>query len=325
MRLGKTLVAIRACKLKNFNSILIVCPYSAFRAWKKELYKEGEGAPIELTGTRKQRLNKLFNNWPLSQWYIINKEGFLSAYEINKLPWDVVILDESTFIKTPKSQVSRFFVNNFRNVKQRWILTGTPAPEGELDYFQQLKFINPEILPFKNFWIFRHKYFELKEYKWELTEKGKRYLSQRLAKYCYFLTRKQAGIGNIKIYEQRNIKMPAKIKEVYATLKREFILDIGDEFKFTKYATTKWIWLRRLMGGYFNGKFYWDGKCRALEELYFSELKHEPLIIWCSFREDIQMLKTYFGNRIKIGIIHGDVKLEDRDKIVDAFNAEQIQ
>ena len=59
MRLGKTIIAIRRIKTYQAEKILIVCPLSAFYGWVEELKKEKQEAPIELTGTRKKRLQLL--------------------------------------------------------------------------------------------------------------------------------------------------------------------------------------------------------------------------------------------------------------------------
>jgi SNF2 family DNA or RNA helicase len=60
MRLGKTFTTIRRIKLiKECKRNLIVCPYSAFTAWKDELIREEEPEPVELVGTRSQRLKLL--------------------------------------------------------------------------------------------------------------------------------------------------------------------------------------------------------------------------------------------------------------------------
>ena len=68
--------------------------------------------------------------------------------------WECVILDESHFIKNPKSGVSKFFTKNFRNVPHKLCLTGTPMEENEMDFIQQYLFILGDKLPF-DYWRFR--------------------------------------------------------------------------------------------------------------------------------------------------------------------------
>ena len=108
MRLGKTLIAIRWIKSHpEIKRILVVSPYSAFYAWKKELRIEHEPTPIELIGDWTQRSIRLHTP---HKWYLISKEGHLVLPSIRDTSWDCVILDESTFIKDNTTKVSKFFV-----------------------------------------------------------------------------------------------------------------------------------------------------------------------------------------------------------------------
>jgi len=331
MRLGKTKPVIRMTRYWiGIASVLIVAPYSAFMGWRDELKKEGQPPAIELSKKTQARRDDLFNYWGKNKYFMISKEGFLWLPEIKDMSWDVVILDESTFIKNYNTQVTKFFVKNFREVKHRVIMTGLPNPESELDFHSQLEFLDPNIIPMKH-WNFRTKYFLDCDHELILSKKGRKYLSQRLAQYCYFLTRKEAGIGSEKIYETRLIQCPNKVLKVYNTLKTEFIYELDEEFRVTKYATVKFNWMRKLLGGMFDGKRIWDGKCAEIKYLINNDLKGQPLIIWCQYIEEILFLQDYFNEyflkkykknaykRKKIAVIYGEIKKVEREKIIIKF------
>jgi len=324
MRLGKTLVAVRKCKTYAAEHILIACPYSAFKSWRDELVSEGQGKLIELTGKREARLKLLKKAWGKHKWFIASKECHQVIPELAHLKWDVIIIDESTFIKNV-NKTSTFYINNFRKVTHRWLLTGTPAPESELNYFLQLQFADKTILGLKDYWHFRQKYFEPVDYSFEISGKGYKFLSQRLAQKCFFLTRKQAGIGNIKVYEQRMIKMPPTIKKTYKVLKNEFIYETKNNFKFTKFATTKFIWLRKLCGGVMDTELLWKGKTNELFELNEGELKNEQIVIWCAYRDDIWAIANHFTGQVPMGIIHGDIPLKKREELLQQFNEGKLR
>lgn len=324
MRLGKTIPVIRLCKHWNrCVSVLIVAPYSAFMGWCDDLKKESEFPAVELSGPTNERASDLYNHWPVTKYFMISKEAFLYVPEVKDMPWDVVILDESTFIKNPKPKVTHFFINNFRDVKHRVIMTGLPAPDNELDYHQQLTFVNPDIIPM-SYWQFRNKYFNEIGYDWTISKKGRIFLSQRLARYCYFMTRKEAGIGSEKIYETRLIAFPKKVKKVYETLRDEFIYELEDEFRVTKYATVKFNWMRKLLGGMFDGKKIWDGKCKEVKSLMTGELKNESLIIYCQYIEEILYVQQYFKKKFKIGIIYGAVSKKKREYLIKQFQLGEL-
>jgi SNF2 family DNA or RNA helicase len=324
MRLGKTLVAVR--KIKTYakcNSVLIVAPYSAFDGWRKTLKAEYEGIPIELTEPASDAGWQLTLRFPMNKWFLINHSGFLRIPELGMYPWDVVVIDESTCLKAYTSKISKYFAKNFRNVKHRWVLTGLPDPESELDYFQQLKFLNPNVLGW-DVRRFKMRYFvQTEHHQLFITTRGKKLLTDRLAKHCFFMSRKDAGYDIEKIYKRRIVKMPSEIKDIYDKIVDEFILETDEHFRMTKYAVTKFGWLRELCCGmvYKNEtdkELIWPGKLELLEELVEGELKKTPLVIWCRYINDILNIQEKFSDK-KLGIIYGKVKKPDRTKLINKF------
>lgn len=318
MRLGKTLIAIRYLNYLGLKKILIVAPYSALNSWEEELTSEKQSY-ITVFGNKGKRLACLQTK---VKYYLINKEGHLVVPKIGQIKWDAVILDESTFIKSPakvskktgKSSAGKFYIENFMKVPYKIILTGTPAPEHDLEYFNQLYFINPDILGFKNYWIFRNTCFKEFGFKYSMLPTYRKKFNRLLNKHCFFLSRKDAGIENKKIYELRTLEMPAMMKKQYKELKNEF--RIG-KMK-TIYAVTKFLWMRRLFGGFINDGFLYNGKLNIIKELLNSELKNQSVVIYCNFIKELFMLHKYIKNS---EIIYGDVKFKTRVKIINKFQA----
>jgi hypothetical protein len=327
MRLGKTLSLIRHIKqLPNINRVLIVAPYSALDGWQEELNTEGIDS-YTLFGNRKERLDclALFDSDLVvnPSYFLINKEGFLSIPEIARSVWDVVILDESTFIKTPwhhskgklKSKTTFFFCNNFRNVKHRFILTGTPDPEGELDYFCQLLFLDPSILGFKNYWEFRLKCFAQFGYDWQIKPQDRQWLPQRLATSCFFLKRKEVNLGGETIIENRMIELPKEQQAVYDKLEEDFILEYQNIQRQTMFAGAKYTLMRQLCGGFADGQMVSDHKILVLQELLDGELKGQQIVIWAWYVNEVK----YIAKLLKCPFICGDVKPGDREIIRKGF------
>lgn len=330
MRLGKSLVTIRCIKTySNCNNILIVAPYSAFDGWRKTLKNEYEGLPVELVEPGKEVYYKLAGEFSINKWFLINHQGFLRLPELNEFPWDVVVVDESTCLKSYTSKISKYFAKNFRNVLHRWILTGLPDPESELDYFQQLKFLDPNILGW-DVRLFKKRYFvQTDQHQVFITNRGKQLLTDRLSKHCFFMSRKEAGYDIEKIYKSRIVKMPEKIRKIYKKIEREFILETDNYLKMTKYAVTKFGWLRELCCGmvYKNDtdkELIWPGKLGLLEELAEGELKKTPLVIWCRYINDIKNIFDKFKNK-KVGLIYGAVKIPERNKLIEQFQKGNLE
>jgi SNF2 family DNA or RNA helicase len=329
MRLGKTLVVIRRvlADFKGTVNCLIVAPYSALYGWQEHLLAESI-PPDEiclLDGPRAIRIEKhdLFKPWCL-----INKEGFLTLPEIAGRQWDVVVCDESTFLKNPKAKVSKFFTRNFRNVSKRFILTGTPCPESPLDLFQQLRFLDPTILQSKNYWDFRHTWFEqANDFDYVLKPEGKEFLKLRLQRFCSVLSRNDVGINVCKAYERRVFTLPKSIRKIYDTVEREFLLEVkGKIVDSTIFAMKKFIWLRRLCGGEIDGKVLHTEKLKIITDLLSGELRNERIVIWAVFLDEIHAICTaLYYLRIKHESIDGDVPPRYREDFRKDFKAGNLQ
>jgi len=332
MRLGKNAVTIRRvrsytdCKL-----CLIVCPNPAFRSWKRELVREGEGLPIELVGTRKQRGKALAGYMMPTRkprkWYIINKHGWISIKEIASVPWDVLIIDEK-IITDPTAKVTQFFLKNFRRVKHRWILSGKLAPESETQYICPLWFTDPRNWGYAKdaswkpayFYNIRDKYFKPWGFEWRLKKDMEAEWRAKIAKAAYIVDRKDVKLGGLIIHEQRTVQFPEHLRHAYTKLEKSFVLEInGKEIARTIYAPGKHTLFRRLCGGYVPGAEPWTAKLEELCSLLRGELKGEPAIICAMFTEEIDAIETALAAMGRVVRADGSVVGAARDKAEEAF------
>jgi SNF2 family DNA or RNA helicase len=317
-RLGKTLPIIRKIKSLGFQNNLIVAPYSALYGWQEQLQKDGCSSNL-LSGDRETRLLSLRHS---GQFTLVNKEAHLIIPEIATIHWDSVIADESTFLKSPSSLVSQFYTKNFRDCKMRAVLTGTPAPESELEYFQQLLFLNPAILQSASWWAFRAKYFRKAindDHLWFISKQGREFLGRQLAKHCFFMKRAEVHLGGEKIYQVRKVILPSDAQKIYDKCEEDFILDLpAEKPELTKWAMQKFIWMRRITGGFIYNKCLHDTKVKALLEMIDGEFAGEQLIIWCQFIEELQGLYAAL-KKYKIACIHGGIQKQEREQIRQFF------
>lgn len=329
MRLGKTLVTIRWARYRRCWKNLIVGPYSVYKSWLDELCLEEEEkwGIIPLFGNKDDRYRILDQNYDNNKWFFINKEGHLVLPELAEFLWDAVIIDESTCIKSDDSQITQFFRKNFRNVPHRAILTGTPAPESDLDYFSQLKFLDPDIFREENFWQFKRNNFGTIGFRTSISPRGSRYLSKQLSKYCFFQTRDEVDLGGEKIYEKRFVKMSPHMRKLYKKIALDFMIEIdGVVLDATVYAHTKYLWLRRLCGGFVEGEMKFGEKVTELVYLLHTELKDQPVIIWCKFTDEIEFLNKYLTNvGFTVGTVYGKINPKNRPLIQGEFQKGSFQ
>ncbi len=132
--LGKTLpVLIRILELRQQGLIedaLVVAPKAALGAWTRDAEKwftESEAALL------------------LKTIHLINYESVWRPNKGYDRHWDLIVLDESHRIKNRSANVTKFLLHLALSAKYRYILTGTPVGNGQLEnIWSQLAFLYPE-------------------------------------------------------------------------------------------------------------------------------------------------------------------------------------
>jgi non-specific serine/threonine protein kinase len=318
MRLGKTLFAIRIVKFWNCQSVLIVCPYSCIQSWQDEIENE-KLRFITITGNKKLDDIQLYFNAPY-QFFIINKELY-EKYDYSIYQWDCVIIDESTIIANPQANITKYFLKPiWQKAQHRIILTGTPSPENALQYYCQLKFLDVSLMPYLNYWEFRLKCFDpTYNHGYQINKLGKEVLTKALQKCAYFLNRKQCNLGGEKIYEKRYCQMPLEIRAKYNQVLDTFTIDD----KKTIFATQKFIWLRKLCGGFTDEGFINRFKTLELQSILQSELQNNQVIIWANYIQEIKTIWAHYDRECKI--ITGNVPMTERSIIIEEFRKKKFR
>lgn len=146
MGLGKTVMTLTAIvdliKEGQVKKILVIAPKKvAENVWTDEIEKwdhlRGKLSTSKILGTEKERKRALQQKADI---YLINRENisWLVAIYGNNWPFDMVVIDELSSFKNPKSQrfKSLRLVRPF--FKRTVGLTGTPAPNGLLDLWSEV-------------------------------------------------------------------------------------------------------------------------------------------------------------------------------------------
>lgn len=323
MRLGKTLVCIRWLENKT-GPFLIVAPVEALSGWENELRGE-RVTPSDITvlyGTKKQRLDKLADSNSQS-WCLINYEGLrVIDKAIHAVSWGAVVLDESTRIRNPKARTTKYCLSAFSNVRHKAILTGLPDPEGPIDYYCQMSFLNGGFLGCHNYWIFRHKFFKTdsRGWNWEPKAGSIDRIKRDVHGSSFLLSRDKANIGSKKLYQKRVVDMtPGQIK-LYNQVKNQFAYEEQE----TKWVITQVLWMARIAGG-FNA----DGteliskkKMNELIRLLREDLKKEQVVVWFRFNRELHAACEVMSRlKIPFEFITGSVDKSLRPSIIQRFQS----
>lgn len=116
MRLGKTAQAVVAARRLGVKRTLVVCPAIARTHWRKDWEAWWPSGPTPI---------------------VVSYEGATAGKGDVRGQWDLLILDESHYLKNPHAKRTQAILGRdgiVRRAKRIWALSGTPAPNhvGEL-------------------------------------------------------------------------------------------------------------------------------------------------------------------------------------------------
>lgn len=320
MRLGKSFVTIRALKDLPGRK-LIICPKAVINTWLDELEMEGLSA-LWFSSEFLKRVKLHLGN---PDWTVVNYEAAMRMPEEMKAKFQHIIIDESAKIKEPKAQITKFLLKSFPMVERKIILSGNPAPNTPLEYFSQMQFLHGVWMGCKNFWQFRQRYFvpDYQGWAWFPRASSRILIKKTLDKTCYFLSRKDVGVENKKVYQKRYVELPPKVMKQYKRMEKEFVATLPDGKELeVKHVLSQLTYLQEMAGGFLKDQEMSQHKIKELVNLLEGELKDEQVLVWCRFRWEIDAIMKAVKN---VDCIHGDVSLTNRKLRQDAFNKKEIQ
>ena len=141
MGLGKTTSAVIASIVKKSKKILVVCPASLKLNWKREIENYTEEDVGICEGKK----------WEDGKYVIINYDILKNFYsdekklQINPEDFDLIIIDEAHYVSNPKAQRTKIINNICKNLKNVWLLTGTPMTSRPINYFNILRVVESRV------------------------------------------------------------------------------------------------------------------------------------------------------------------------------------
>ena len=138
-------------KINEVDRLLVVCPLNAFEAWRKEFVAVfGEKRQLnfmDLKDDRYKNQNNIKLDWPKKNVIVINFESLSSKLEvINELIDDrtMIVFDEVHRIKGTTSKRAKAALSLNKAPRYRYVLTGTPIPNGYKDIYNFLHIMYPD-------------------------------------------------------------------------------------------------------------------------------------------------------------------------------------
>lgn len=359
--LGKTAITLAAFKLLKEEGVvrrmLVIAPLRVCQStWPDEIKKWTDFNDLKcvvLHGPKKEQLleedaDVFLINPEGIEWLVQRKKHLKKWMSMREFPggWpEMLVVDESTRFKhhgTNRFKALKLVLPEF---DRRYILTGTPAPNGYHDLWGQyyLLDLGDRLEPFVT--RFRQKFFipSWDGFGWQIaSDAAMERIQERIADITLRLDAEDYLDLPALIHKNIYVDLPPKARGLYEELQNEFLVQLREGEVTAVNAGVLTSKLRQVA----NGRVYLDSggevmalqgelepkknreiavihdaKVKAVRELY-DELNGQPLLIAYEFRHDLDALRKEFGKDLPA--LGAGTSSTKGKKICDAWNRGEI-
>jgi len=319
MRTGKTKVTIddwgQKLLEKKVDSLMVLAPAGVYKTWRTEIekhlpkhIKDRTWVATWISGGKKAERDDceailthlgprilLMNIEALSY----GDKALNFAVDFLKGGKSMLVVDESTIIKNPKSRRTLAAVHIANLAPYKRILSGLPTPRSPLDIFSQFWFLDRTFLNFKNFYAFRARYAVMKR-----IPVGKRKvdivvgyrdvddLQRKIAPHSFRVRLEDCYDVPKKLYSFREVEMTSEQRRMYDDLKKRATTKLasGEHVTATE-VIVQILRLHQLCCGHLVDE---DGQIHSVPTNRLSSLiqlldEYEgKAIVWCSYDRDVR-------------------------------------
>jgi SNF2 family DNA or RNA helicase len=324
MGLGKTIMVLsaiaRLLRAGKINRVLLVAPLRVvYTVWRQEakLWAHTRNLKFSVVhGTHQEKVNALKKP---AHVYLLNVDNLKWMDEVfgkrNELPFDMLVVDESSMFKKVKTVRFRILRRRAINFKRRVVMTGTPTPNGLHEIWPQMYIVDRGYHLGRRYTDFKEDYFDKGGYmgrkllaKDDALERVVRETSPVVMRLDSADWLKLPKLIEVPIW----VDLPDDARHVYETLEQEMFIAFAESGTFVDnpHAAALRNRCAQLCGGAIYAEHeesaakVWQpvhkAKLEACEEI-MEELQGEPPIIAYRFRHEAIRLKRLFPEMPLVG------------------------
>lgn len=312
MGMGKTVSTLTAVLELLFDyfevsKVLVIAPLRvADTTWTDEVDKWEHLSELKVAkviGTQDERIKALGAKADI---YVINRENVSWLVERYKARWpfDMVVVDELSSFKSPKSKRFKDLKKVLPYIKRIVGLTGTPAPNSLLDLWPQLYLLDGGERLGKTLTSYREKYFLPDKrnqhivYTYKLRPFADQEIHKKISDICISLSAKDYLDLPERIDNIIKVKLENDVMNQYKEFEKEKLLALKDT---DITAATAGVVVGKLLQ-MANGQIYDDegqvhmiheAKLEALSEI-IENVNGQPVLVFYNFKHDYDSLVRRF-------------------------------
>jgi SNF2 family DNA or RNA helicase len=348
MGTGKTFAAIHlACARYlggQIDSVIIICPSTLRSTWRKELLKY---ATVEYD----YRVHETKAPW-LKEFYTDRKPGKLQVLAVSVEGLGVsgalydsvcgffphrnvmVIVDESSRIKSPKALRAQRTVEFRDAAAYRIILNGTPIAVGIADLFMQYEFLDPNIIGAGDWWSFKTRYVEMGgfENKQIVGYKNVEELMKLIEPYTVEVGKDVLDLPP-KVMKIRYCSATPEQRMLLKLVKKGMNDDPNAPLIKTENSLERVLRYRQIVGGWLPRQdpitekttlepLKSNPKMDSFTDLIADHFEGSKFIIWSSFIHELEHIAEYLAKLYgaeSVALYYGATEKEERSRIEDRY------
>lgn len=302
---------------------LIVCPLSIMHsAWQQDLFKFAVHRHVDVAYGGANKRKQIVSG--VAEYVIINFDGVeIVKNEIIHGGFDLVVIDEASAYKNPKTTRWKTMRDVMKHVKGLWMLTGTPAAQSPVDAYGLAKLVNPNGVPMFYGQFRDMVMIPVTQYRWAPRDEAKSIVHRVLQPAIRFEKAQCLDLPEVT-YVDRDAPMTAQQLKFYKELKNEMLIEAADEEITAVNAAVKLNKLLQIACGSIytdsGGVVDFDASNRlqAVKEV-IEEASHKVLV-FVPFTHTINLIREYLTkNGITCAVINGEVPVAKRSALVTEF------
>lgn len=351
MGTGKSFMLINNAALLydqgKINALLVVAPKGVYRNWQDLeipkhmpahiVYRMALWTPAPRKA-EKAALDRLFEVSEDLKILVMNVEAFSTKKgpDFAKrflLGHDaMMVIDESTTIKTPSSSRSKSTEKVGKGARYRRIATGSPVTKSPLDLYQQCEFLSPQCLNMHSYYGFQARYAVVVErqlathsFKQIVGYRRLEELKEKLDRFSFRVTKEECLDLPDKWYVKRDVELTEEQVKAYNEMKNFALAQMSEGLVSTSNALTQLMRLHQIICGHVktdDGTIVHLPNKRIQELLDVIEETSGKIIIWATYRPDIEAIKLALQKAYgmdAVGTYYGDTDGDERQRVVTDF------
>jgi len=248
---------------------------------------------------------------------------------LKSVPWDIVLVDESTMLRSHTSSTTEAMVDMVDNVERRVIMTATPRPNTSLEFWGQMAFIDHCLGP--SFSRFKNKYFEEDKRSYRVWAKpgAEMEISDIVSKRALRYRQRDCLDLPDEVTETYEIEMTSDMKRHYAEMLEDMATIIEDQEVSVNIKIAQMMKLAQIACGFAYNK---EKEALLIEDnprikmtidlcRQFVEAEDRQTVVWVRFSQtEGQMIKKILADHgITSTMIVGGMKPDDVVKATQDF------